>query len=260
MRAYYAQAMGRPLSCEVLLDNEAWEEMRSDIAAHDWPRRESFYGVRRFLVIQAEREDAATPGGAVALLAEALAARPEMSQEDMCRALEDAGVPEPAAKRAVRFTQVAWGRILLDGLPKQFSPDYFVFGADGSVLESGRLEGEPFFAAAARLGARHKGSPGFMHVAMTSADFHAVNNALNAGSQARDLVMGPSYFFAEDPTDEGWRIAEKIIAGRVTPRAEAERPTGTAVPQAVPQPQQAGPEPEAAPARPPRSWWRLWGR
>jgi hypothetical protein len=48
---------GRALACEILLDNEVWEEMQAEMAAIDWPCGQEFYSVRLFLVIQ-DKQDA----------------------------------------------------------------------------------------------------------------------------------------------------------------------------------------------------------
>jgi len=52
VRLYYGQMQREAIACEVLLDNEPWGEMRSEMAAIDWPLSETFYSVRVFLVIQ----------------------------------------------------------------------------------------------------------------------------------------------------------------------------------------------------------------
>jgi len=53
VRAYYAQAQGQTLACEVLLDNKAWDEMGAEVSALGWPS-EDFYSLRAFLVIEGE--------------------------------------------------------------------------------------------------------------------------------------------------------------------------------------------------------------
>jgi hypothetical protein len=52
VRLYYGQRQRKTMACEVLLDNEPWEELQAEMAAIDWPPGEAFYGVRLFLVIQ----------------------------------------------------------------------------------------------------------------------------------------------------------------------------------------------------------------
>jgi hypothetical protein len=55
IRLYYAQMQGRSTACEVLLDNDVWEEMQSEMAAFAWSSAEAFYSVRIFLVMQVEK-------------------------------------------------------------------------------------------------------------------------------------------------------------------------------------------------------------
>ncbi len=52
VRLYYGQMQREAIACEVLLDNEPWEEMRSEMASIAWPVGEAFYSIRVFLVIQ----------------------------------------------------------------------------------------------------------------------------------------------------------------------------------------------------------------
>ena len=52
VRLYYAQMQGKSTACEVLLDNDVWEEMQAEMAAIDWPAGEEFYSLRVFLVMQ----------------------------------------------------------------------------------------------------------------------------------------------------------------------------------------------------------------
>jgi hypothetical protein len=52
VRLYYAQMQEKSTACEVLLDNDVWEEIQSEMAAVDWPAGEEFYSLRLFLVVQ----------------------------------------------------------------------------------------------------------------------------------------------------------------------------------------------------------------
>ena len=55
VRVFYAQMQNEALACEVLLNNEVWEEMQSEMAAIDWPAGEAFYSLRLFVVIQVKK-------------------------------------------------------------------------------------------------------------------------------------------------------------------------------------------------------------
>lgn len=52
VRLYYGQIDHKALACEVLLDNNVWEEMQTEMAAIDWPSGRDYYSVRVFLVIK----------------------------------------------------------------------------------------------------------------------------------------------------------------------------------------------------------------
>jgi len=57
VRTYYSQLNPKDVTlkevtCEVLLDNEIWEEAQEQLAGLDWPQLEGFYSVRNFLILQ----------------------------------------------------------------------------------------------------------------------------------------------------------------------------------------------------------------
>jgi hypothetical protein len=179
------------------------------------------------------------PETAVARLAEIIAARDEFTEDDLYAALAEAGLPDAVADRAYKFTQTAWGRVFLDGLGIQFGADYLCFNGAGDVIESGRLDDEPYFAAAVRLAPEYARTLGFQRFVLMSADVNAVNGALHAGSKPENLVMGPAAFFMEAPTPAGLARARQLLADR----ASAGKRGG------------AGSTPQAAAKKP---WWRFW--
>jgi len=240
VRLYYAHTQGKAMDCEVLLDNDVWEDMQSEMAALDWPSGDEFYSVRVFLVIEVHPGGLVIPDTAVAWLADILASWDEFTEDEVYSALADAGVPGALADRAYKFTQIAWGRSLLAGLGVQFPPEYVCFDASGKVIESGLLADEPCFAAASRLAERYADAPGFKRLALMSADVHAVNEALNKGSKPSDLVATPAFLFLEAPTTAGMANARRVIDQHI---AAGPGPAAPATPKPVP-------------AKP---WWRFWG-
>lgn len=42
----------KEVMCEVLLDNEIWEEAQEQLVNLDWPQPEGFYSVRNLLILQ----------------------------------------------------------------------------------------------------------------------------------------------------------------------------------------------------------------
>lgn len=52
IRLYYAQVKQQPVAMEVLLDNEPWEAVASEMAKYPWPRIDDFYSVRFFMILK----------------------------------------------------------------------------------------------------------------------------------------------------------------------------------------------------------------
>ena len=180
-----------------------------------------------------------SPEAAVACLAEILAARAELTEDELYAAMASAGVPEPVADRAYKFTQIAWGRVLLDGLGVKFAPDYLCFDGAGEIIESGLLAEQPYFVAAMAAARQRPPPAGLPRFAQMSADVSAVNSALNAGSRPEDLVTGPPALFMELPTQAGIDKARQLLAKQAAPgKAGGAGATG------------------AAPDKKP--WWRFW--
>jgi hypothetical protein len=168
------------------------------------------------------------PEVAVRRLAEIIAARSDFTEDELYDAMSEAGIPDPIADRAYKFTQTAWGRTILDGLGVQFDADYLCFNAAGDVIESGQIADQPYFAVAVRLAPQYAQSPGFQRFVLMSADVNAVNNALNAGSKPEDLVIGPAAFFMEAPTPAGMDKARRLLTSRVSAGKQGSSGSGPA--------------------------------
>jgi NACalpha-BTF3-like transcription factor len=200
-----------------------------------------------------------TPEAAVARLAELMDTRDKLSQDDIYTMMREAGIPDPVADRALKFTQIAWGRVFLGSFGVRFSPDYFSFNAVGDVVEQGLLREQPYFAAAMSLARRYANTPGFQRLAVMSADVDAVNRALNAGSKAENLVTSPAALFFEVATPAGMEKARKLIAQKA---AEAEKEERSRRLEAAERPARptppAKPASSAKPASPAKPWWRFW--
>lgn len=151
-----------------------------------------------------------TPDVAVARLAELISARSEFTEEELYTAMANAGIPLQVADRAYKFTQIAWGRVFLEGMGIKFAPNYFCFDGDGEVLESGLLSEQPYYIAAMDLAKRHPPvwTPNF---AVMSSDVGAVNSALKDGSKPENLVTAPPGLFMENPTAAGIDRARQVM-------------------------------------------------
>ena len=165
-----------------------------------------------------------TPEVAVDRLVQILEARAQLNEDDIYDALTAAGVPGPVADRAYKFTQIAWGRLLLDGLGIHFDPEHLCFDRNGAVIESGQLAEQPYFVAALAAARKQPPPASLPRFALMSADVTVVNNALNAGSKPEDLVTGPAALFMEAPTSEGIAKARQLLRQRAS--AAAGKPSG----------------------------------
>ena len=110
-------------------------------------------------MIEIQKGGAVGPEDAVAWLADILGAWHEFTEKEAYAAMADAGIPDALAARAYTFTQVAWGRTLLDGLAVELLRSTFRRDASGTIVESGDLADEPCFAAATRLAEAVQGQP-----------------------------------------------------------------------------------------------------
>ena len=175
-----------------------------------------------------------TPTEAIQQLVNILAETdPPFSDDDVYTALGTSGVPDDVADRTYKFAQLACGRKFLDGLGVSFSDQFICFNAEGNVIESGNIDEEPFFVAAIRfVDPDSVGHPAFSHFALMSADVHAVNDALNSGSNAADLVTAPAFLFLEPPTEAGLANAQSTISRHLA-KLQADHP-------------------------PPKRWWKFW--
>lgn len=236
-RLFFAQAKGEALACEALLDNVEHAGLDAAMAGVDWPAADEFYSARHFVVLCVEPGGEVTPALAVDWFAEALAERPDSDEDEWTAALAEAGVPAALARRACLFTQVAWGRALIDGMGMRFSPDYVGFDAAGRVAESGRLAEDPCFAEAVRIAEGYAASPGFMRLAAESADVKMAYQAHQDGADPKNLTTGTLFLFLEPPTEAGLKAATRVI-GEYAGAAPSGRDGGT-----------------SAGARP---WWQSW--
>lgn len=181
----------------------------------------------------AEPRHAMTPHDSVRTLRDVLGrVKPPFGQEDIHPELLRAGLTEDGADRAFKFTQIWCGRQLLAGIGVRFSPDYFWFNGTGVVVNRGQIETEPFYRAAQEVIATDfpTGSA-LSHLALSSADVHAVNELLNRGSQPSDLITSPAFLFTEMPTEAGRASAEWFMVAHM---------------------QSLRPKP------PKKPWWRFW--
>ncbi|HST60163.1 MAG TPA: hypothetical protein VLK84_15765 [Longimicrobium sp.] len=147
-------------------------------------------------------------------------------------AIVRAGVPPAVAAEVVAFMPIAFGRVLLDGMGIEFSPEYSTPASAAEGRTAGMITEHPMYVAAymtaSGMFSRQAGGDSLVNTAVWSAEFSAVNQALHAGSNAADLVTGPPLIIGLD----GAGPADSVDSGQAKNAADAK----------------AG-----------RPWWRVWG-
>ncbi len=215
IRVYCAQTAGKSAACEVLLDNSVWNGMQTELASIKMPYDSDFYSCRIFLVVDGDRNFVLKPEAVVRHLTKFIAEMSDaLQQDDVYDALVYLGIPEQMARRAYVFTQVAWGRILTDEMEVKGSNEYYCFDVEGEVIEAGLLSEEPYFLEATRLARRYKSTPAYYTLATTSADVHAINDALRKGAVLKQLELAPVGVLFENATQAGQAKVQKHITDR----------------------------------------------
>jgi hypothetical protein len=159
----------------------------------------------------------------------------DFSEEDIETALIAAGFSGIQAKRTYVLVQTAWARSFLGNLRIQFSPEYICLNALGNIVESGQLEQDPYYIEAQAFAKQYLKTSGGERLALMSSEVDAINQALKAGSKAKDLVLAPILIFLEPPTDEGLKNAQQVL-NQVMEKIERDNPS-----------------PKKKP------WWMFWG-
>ncbi|MEV0999794.1 DUF6348 family protein [Nonomuraea sp. NPDC050202] len=142
-------------------------------------------------MIESSRYDAAVEVGIAAFCG----GEEAPSDEEVWQRLVDAGVEPWLAERLLIFLPMAYTRRLLPDLSYP----------DGVATPSGRvsLPAEPVFVAALDR-AQRAGRGEIERIALRSAEFNAINNALNAGSQLHDLMLGEARLMNDlEPAGQG---------------------------------------------------------
>ena len=190
VRVYFARSGSRDIGCEVLLDNEPWEEVQAAMTRAPWPEGPDFWSVRQFLVVQGGLD-----------VSRSVATMIEMQghhDDDIAKVLERDGASASEAQALLAYIPLAFGRVLMEGLPIRLADTALVQDQTGEAAEERTLGAEPIFAEATRLAERVKReasltSEQFTAVAMRSAEVDAVNKALHGGAKPEDLVVSPPF-------------------------------------------------------------------
>jgi hypothetical protein len=190
VRLYYGQANGKAIACEVLLDNQVWEAMQSEMAAISWPGGERFYSVRIFLVIQDGCQEIREAERNVLATVAVMAAHPGASDQEIVQHLVAQGLNELRAEMMASFVPLGLGRALIARLGAN-PPVTMAEHALVQDLENGVVQEIPLAAVAEYVAARRLGEEAFVTgiiprgpfraASCRSSELNALNKALNAG-------------------------------------------------------------------------------
>lgn len=126
------------------------------------------------------------------------------------KALKNSDIPLPLAEKLLEFMPLAFGRAFMKDLGVNFTDEYVRYvQEDGKIIEKqrGKLKSEPVFTESLKMASemvsKRIAGEDCQFVAFTSAEFNAVNEAMNKGSQPQNLVFTELYLqWREELSDE----------------------------------------------------------
>lgn len=141
----------------------------------------------------------------IAEAAQVMVAQPDASESDLALRLVAALGDRDLADRMLEFLPLAFGRVVLARLGVTV-PDSFIRAVDDeNFSDACPLDAEPLWLPAKAFAARAStwmANQDFLAIARRSAEFDAVNNACNKGSDPKNLVGGPPVFTRVAPLPE----------------------------------------------------------
>lgn len=115
-------------------------------------------------------------------------ANPDAGDGELTEILAAAGVPR--AGHVVAMLPLAYGRRILDGLV-ELPATFCEIDDAGAVARESALADDPIFAAADRIARDEASRKDVERIGMASSEVNAVNAALHAGAEPKNLVMSP---------------------------------------------------------------------
>ena len=142
-----------------------------------------------------------------------LVQNPDAGFDALREALQREGLSPAETERALEFIPLAFGRNFLGGMGMQFPDTYRRVDARGREVLRKKLVFEPLFMDAsmrAPLVLMQQGQDAYTAVVLRSSEVRAVNQALHAGSDPKDLVAAEPVLMADEspanPAKPWWKI------------------------------------------------------
>jgi hypothetical protein len=136
-----------------------------------------------------------------------LVQNPDAGFDALREILQREGLSPTETTRALEFIPLAFGRNFLGGMGVQFPDTYRRVDASGREVVRKKLVFEPLFMDAAMrapLVLMKQGQDAYMAVVLRSSEVQAVNEALNAGSDPKDLVAAEPVMLADETPAKPW--------------------------------------------------------
>jgi hypothetical protein len=196
IRLFFAQMEGKTISCEVLLNNEAWPEVQAEMAAFPWPLGQEFYSVRVFMIVE---------GGVD--LSQAISLMSRQSDDEVLEKLLAQGMPRPQAEKMIALIPLAFGRLLLQSMKVGLANTAILQNPATGKSREIRLDQDPTFIEASRIALEaqihgHLSQEQSRNLMLRGAEVDAVNQAMDAGSKPEDLDLSPPIIFSSDESFE----------------------------------------------------------
>ncbi len=154
-----------------------------------------------------------------AYIAEVLAS-PESDHEQLVAVLVARGAAAPEAVAAIHFTQIAFGRLMLQETEAKFTDEYVRMRPDGEIYDRGILPTHPMVLAALHAATRPETEAVFQRIGMSSPEVATFAHSMSRGSDLSAQTMSPVIIIDSDPTEQGVRVVKALVESELRASGE----------------------------------------
>lgn len=142
---------------------------------------------------------------------ETIVNKPDSGDEEVISALTTAGAGKSDVVAAMHFTQIAFGRFILEGTGIELNNEYVRMCPDGDIYERGDLTNNPMYSAARRLASTADGRKAFQAIVLRSAELDAVNKSMHRDSVPGMRSLTPVIIIDSQPTAQGMKMVRAFL-------------------------------------------------
>jgi hypothetical protein len=147
----------------------------------------------------------------VQVYVETIAEKPDTDDEVFIAAMAARDVKRPEAVAAIHFSQVAFGRFLLEDSGANLSVEYVRMRPEGEIYQRGILETAPMFVEARRLAVTEAGQAAFAAIAQRSPEIHLIRDRVQRGADPAAGNFSPVIIIDAEPTPTGMQIVRNLV-------------------------------------------------